>query len=287
MSPARDKPPHNVRVVERWISEWSREVEQAPARLRNLIATTIAAAMLERARATDGGPLLVFKGGGGMQLRIGLRARASKDLDAAVRDDLDTAEAEIRRCLTEPWSDCTGVIARTEEVPVTWMARRPRRLEIKLYYRDKNFGTVPLEIAAPEVESVEQPDYVVPAERLDPVGMPTPETVTCLPVRWQIAQKLHACTDPGSDGQGNQRPRDLVDLLLLRELADDLADVRLAALRIFDVRSRHPWPPLVVAWPGWEQMWAELRAANETQLPLPGAVAAVNQMISDIDASRQ
>jgi len=286
MIPARTKAPHDVRVVERWIGEWSREVEQLPGRLRNLVATTIVAAMLERARASDGGPLLVFRGGGAMQLRIGLTARASKDLDAAVRDDLATAETSIRRCLTEPWNGFTGTIARAEEVPVTWMEERPRRLEIKLFYRDKNFVTIPLEIAVSMLESIDQPDFIAPAERLDPVGMPTPDRVACLPIRWQIAEKLHACTDPGDDGRGNQRPRDLVDLLHLRALTDDLLGVRIAALHTFESRSRHAWPPSVVAWRGWESMWAELRRAQETRLELPDAVGLVNVFIQEIEAAR-
>jgi hypothetical protein len=49
---------------------------------------------------------------------------------------------------------------------------------------------------------------------LDPRA--SPDTLATLALRFQIAQKLHACTDPhDSPASINDRPRDVVDLLLL------------------------------------------------------------------------
>jgi hypothetical protein len=44
----------------------------------------------------------------------------------------------------------------------------------------------------------------------------SPDALATLALRFQIAQKLHACTDPhDSPASINDRPRDVVDLLLL------------------------------------------------------------------------
>lgn len=47
-------------------------------------------------------------------------------------------------------------------------------------------------------------------------GLPDGERVALIPLPYQVAQKLHACTEvrPGRD---NDRFRDLIDLLLLGE----------------------------------------------------------------------
>ncbi|WP_431310197.1 nucleotidyl transferase AbiEii/AbiGii toxin family protein [Litorihabitans aurantiacus] len=55
----------------------------------------------------------------------------------------------------------------------------------------------------------------------------------------QIAQKLHAVTDPAYE-----RAHDLVDLQLLWRADPDLPRLRDLCERTFDWRRRQPWPPL-------------------------------------------
>jgi hypothetical protein len=68
----------------------------------------------------------------------------------------------------------------------------------------------------------------VPAGDLSRFGLEGPETVPCIAVRCQIAQKLHARTARRTDGTDNDRFRNHLDLILLRDLleADDLPAVR-------------------------------------------------------------
>lgn len=144
---------------------------------------------------------------------------------------------------------------------------------------------MPLELALPEVEAAQDPDVVVPAESLEQIGLAARDGVACIPVAWQIAQKLHACTDPGPDGGGNEQPRDLVDLALLRELVDDWSQVRRACVRIFEHRARHPWPPAVWSWPSWPALWDRLAEDGETVVTLREAVMATEELIARIDAA--
>ncbi len=143
-----------------------------------------------------------------------------------------------------------------------------------------------MEVAAPEGDALSRVDTVEVS--LDPVGLPAPPTVPCLSVRYQIAQKLHACTDPLDGQRANDRAHDLADLILLEELLEDgeMADVRSACLDVFTIRDRQPWPPALVAPPHWPVLWDAI--VEEDRFPvtdLADAVQRVRTLISRIDAA--
>ncbi len=81
----------------------------------------------------------------------------------------------------------------------------------------------------------------VPARALDPLGIDGLTNVPCLSVRYQIAQKPHACTEVFGEGPANARFRDLIDVLLLRELltVDDLPRIRAACIETFALHGKH------------------------------------------------
>lgn len=59
----------------------------------------------------------------------------------------------------------------------------------------------------------------IEAPSLQPFGLPDPDVLVGIAMRHQIVQKLHAASDPHDPPISvNHRPRDLVDLLLLKEL---------------------------------------------------------------------
>jgi hypothetical protein len=84
----------------------------------------------------------------------------------------------------------------------------------------------------------------VQAIPLDPLQVPLPETANCVSLRYQAAQKLHACTEVFDEGRENDRFRDVMDILLVEDLLHDigLARVRAACIDIFTVRQKHTWP---------------------------------------------
>jgi len=77
------KAPHNVQVLQRWVGDLARQDRIAPARLQRWISFMVVAGILEHARDENLDPLFVLKGGAAMELRLGLRARATKDFDAS------------------------------------------------------------------------------------------------------------------------------------------------------------------------------------------------------------
>lgn len=74
------KAPFNINVLESWVGAHSRESGLAPKRLNRWIHFMIVLAALERLRNDNDKPLFVLKGGVAMELRLGLEARATKDL---------------------------------------------------------------------------------------------------------------------------------------------------------------------------------------------------------------
>jgi hypothetical protein len=112
--------------------------------------------------------------------------------------------------------------------------------------------------------------------------------VPSLGVRYQIAQKIHACTEPPPDGkQENPRFHDLLDLILLRELVDqDWAGVRSACTDIFKVRGKQPWPPELVIPPSWPEAFAALAAEHGFDInDVQEAARQVREMIARIDVA--
>ena len=103
--------------------------------------------------------------------------------------------------------------------------------------------------------------------------------------------KTIRCTDPHDPPAAiNERPRDVVDLLLLRDLArtegrPTLLELRVAAEAIFAARAadaralgraEHTWPCVVVAHEQWRPDFAAARVASYVDVTLEDAVAKVN-----------
>jgi hypothetical protein len=124
----------------------------------------------------------------------------------------------------------------------------------------------------------------------------SPDTAT-LALRFQIAQKLYACTDPhDSPASINDRPRDVVDLLLLRDLVrtegrPTLLDLRVAAEPIFAARAvdaralgrtERTWPCVVVGHEHWRADFGAARAGSCVDITLEEAVVAVNSWVHQI-----
>ncbi len=281
--PIKDKPPHNVNVLERWLGEASKQSGVAAGRLRRWLGFMVVAAMLDAARhADDGEPLFLVKGGVAMELRVDTGARATKDFDTAFRESMEAVTDHLDPALRGGHGDFTAT--RTELEPVKDAGAV--RCDIKLAYRGKSVITVKMEVAAVEGGMGEEIDHV-PAKSLDHVGLTGPDTIPCVAVRWQIAQKLHACTEVFDDGE-NDRFRDLLDLQLLGELVadDEWPGVKEACLEVFESRGKHSWPPEVTTYESWDAGYSAL--ADETGFgvfDVREAAAAVAQLIGRINAA--
>lgn len=292
------RPPGDLSHLNRLLDLWARQgaVDEEgrssdPAshgRLRRLVGVVVIVAALDGLKDDNGVERIGFKGGSALELRFGLEARASKDLDAAFRGELSEALDQIEQALETGWNNFTGVLDDTEDIVRAGITPPPKRMKIKLRYKGRPFITIPFEVSVAEGRSLEQPERVPSALDLKPIQLEGPESIPVLPIRYQIAQKLHACTEDCGE-PANQRARDLADLLLIEELAvaeEDLPGIRAACVEIFDGRAKHTWPPTITVWPDWPQIWAALADEEGLEMTVEEAAEAVTVLVERIDAAR-
>lgn len=143
--------------------------------------------------------------------------------------------------------------------------------------------TLPVEVVAAVSAELEY----VPTLSLASVGLEPPDEIPCLSLRYQVAEKLHACTDPLDGQRINDRIGDVMDLILTEDLAREKEDddsTRVACLDVFTRRATHAWPPVLTVQPTWPDLWANL--VDENDFPIDDvaeAVQRVNGMIERID----
>lgn len=247
--------------------------------VRTAVATTVLAQML---------PPGVVKGGTAMKLRFGPdQTRYSRDVDVARADALDTFIADLKDALVTGWGGFGGTVRETKADP------RPvgvpddyvmQPYDVKLTYRGTSWCTVPLEIGHDEIGDTAETDLRIADDLVDlfrRLGLPDPAPVPVLAVHHQVAQKLHACTAPGSE-----RAHDLVDLQLLdHDEPIDPAATKDAATRLFRFRQGHGWPPTVAAGPGWDTLYAEAADGIGVLPDIDDAIVWTNELIDRIDAA--
>lgn len=293
----RGKEPNSKRVLDTWIVHAVGSTGIVERRLGWIVASSVAIAALQRAVHTDGRPRFLLKGGTYLEARLGLRSRATSDIDALFRGDFDEFLDTLDSCL-EPWG---ALELSRSEVTAIENARRvvkPRRFKLQMSIKGKPWRSVDIEVAPSEGrmdESVE----VIPAPPLGPFGLPSPGELAGIALDYQVAQKLHASTDPHlPPDAANLRARDLVDLLLLwdafyrdpgdlrslREACTDLFAARYAEAEQLQLEPR-PWPPQVVAYPPWHSDYASAAEEVGIDLTLDDAAERLNEWIAAIDAT--
>jgi hypothetical protein len=253
-----------------------------PGRLQRWLNTMIVTAVLDRVRDEDGESVFLLKGGVAMELRLQLRARATGDYDAAFRARTGEVIDRLDEALAHPWSGFDVTRDAPESIPNTQAVR----VRLRLSYKRRSWGSVQLEMAPVEGSMGGELDRIN-AMSLDQLQVPLPETASCVSLRYQVAQKLHACTEVFEEGRENDRFRDVMDILLVEDLLRDvgLRIVREACLDIFTVRHKHTWPPTVTVYDSWRVPFAALARENRfTPEDIDEAAAALAALIAAIEA---
>lgn len=283
-----DGPPTNLHSLEARLRNHCAAAGQDYSRARRHIGTVVAAQMLGQTGT-------VVKGGRNLEIRYGLNAtRASTDLDFVRRAPLQDLIETFDDALATGSDGFTGRLAKERvinaPVPDGYL---PHRLQVKLDFKGKPFGSVLLEVAVEEAGGLQHVDEVTSVDAtaiFAAVGLPVPASLPALSLPVQMAQKLHACTTPDTNEWVNDRAHDLIDLQIIRrDLPDErLPEVKEAAERLFASRQRHSWGDLeVTARPGWDARYAEERRSvgDDVFESVNAAVAWANQLLADIKQS--
>jgi hypothetical protein len=271
-----------VNRLQRLITDWERESGMPVRRLNLRVAAMMLAGALGRVGNGQDGPVFLTRGGVAMELRTGEKARVTRDVDLVLRGEPSSLIAHLDAAFAQDYKEFSF-----ERDTPELLELRPhvQRVRVKIAFRSKPFMTAVVEVAP--VEAGEESEHL-PAHDLSTVGLDGPEVIPVLAVPWQIAQKLHAVTEPPLRAGGeNARYWDLIDLQLLQALGEEnLADVREACLQTFAVRRQQAWPPRITIYPDWAERYTAM--ATRLGMPTTGvseATLAIHDFIRRIDES--
>lgn len=284
MSPSEFKPPRRAPTqrghLERLAGDYGRANGIAHERARRWLSLVSFAGVLDSVRADDG-PRFLIKGGASMELRLGLRARTTRDVDMVFRGAPEEMLASLEEAFAQPY----GSFSFRRKGPIENIRETgSRRLFVQVGFAGKDWQTLQIEVAQPEAT---EPELVPVAIGIADFKLDGLERVACLALRYQVAQKIHAVTEQ-PDGRTNHRYWDLIDLQLQRELlGNDLVRVRQACVKTFAGRDLHSWPPELVIPADWREPYAMVAAELQADLrvDVDAAAGAVRDFIAEIDAA--
>jgi hypothetical protein len=231
-------------------------------------------------------------------LRLGLKARATKDVDTLFRGTAQDFETAVDQALSEPWGPFVLERTNLERIAKAPRLIKPYRFAVKLGVRGKTWRRVQVEVSFPE-GNIGALTVPVAAPAVGYFGVETPDQVVAIAMDYQVAQKMHAASDPDAPPDVvNERVRDIVDLVLISTYfyADGAAPASLksACLDVFDARAAEAikmgkaprrWPPTFVSNASWERAYPRLAEEVGLVPTLEEAVALVQEWVAQIDKS--
>ena len=253
----RNSPALRSRDLESRIARLAEERGTTPARLRRLVGFAVLCETLAEALARGVIPLFFVKGGVAIELRLGLAARATKDVDLGLCAPPAELLPVFDRALEVGFADFT--LRRRGEARV--LDNGVRQIEVTVQYLGRPWATIEVDLAPASADAATD---AVPPFALHDLGLTAPRPVPCLALAEQIAQKIHALTEPAPRGRVNARARDVIDVLLLDARGGiDYAAVQYACERVFAARAVHSWPILRFVFPGeWSPTLTALAKQN-------------------------
>jgi predicted nucleotidyltransferase component of viral defense system len=201
----------------------------------------------------------VLKGAFALELRLGLRARTTKDIDLGRADDEEAA--------TEHLNAATGVdlgdffVFEVRRTPALDAATgfHAVRYTVRADLDARRFEQFPVDVAFSEATPI-QAEPLFGANSLEFADVAEPQ-LPVISLEQHVAEKLHAYTGTfGQDQRESTRVKDLVDLVLICELAEIAAErLRHALVTTFEQRARQPLSSAVPPPPSsWARPYAVL-----------------------------
>ena|ERR1700733_460745 len=254
--------PRPAERLEKTLARVAKEQGLAQERLRRWVSFLALCGVLERAVSEGVLDNYYLKGGVAMELRFAEGARATKDIDIGISGERKERIVLFQKAVSLGFDEFTFQL---KGKPLTMDKVDAVRLELAIRYRTRAWQTIEVDLGPAGIGIA---DLVEPAIRgLATMGLRVPSPVRCLNLSEQVAQKLHACTGPYSQG----RARDVLDILLIDMLGKlDVVAVRIAAEQVFAQRATHDFPPFVLIPAEWQPELEVL--AKELGYPATSAV---------------
>ncbi len=184
-------------------------------RLRRRVLVERIVARLHRAESDA----WVMKGGMALELRLGDRARLTKDLDLGLRGSV-ASDDELKDRLVEGLSNdpdddrFTLAVRSVRRLLEDGVGHATWRAHVDVGLAGKPFGSIQLDVS-PRAHELDATDRLPLSNALEFAGITTP-TVEVIDLHRHVAEKLHAMLRVFPNRE-NTRVRDLVDVVLLSE----------------------------------------------------------------------
>ena len=221
----------------------------------------------------------ILKGGLALQLRLGDRARTTKDIDLLF---LKEENIIYNSLLTASSLDIGDWFSFEIGRPSSQLERNEGgiRHNVHTLLDGRTFERFKLDVGVddPVVEAV---DYLTTPDLLSFAGI-EPVVVPCYPITQQLAEKIRAYSKEYSSGRSS-RVKDFVDMLLLAELGQISGANLIGAIEAAfqDIAGRKIPQQLLPPPRNWEQGFK--RMANEVSLSERDLVSAYSRLQRFID----
>jgi hypothetical protein len=223
----------------------------------------------------------VVKGGLALQLRLGGKARTTKDIDVlalAYRSDIYPALRDAGTLDLEDW------FLFEVEKPARGSADDfgGLRFQVRAILDGRAFETFHIDVG--EGDPVLEAPENLPTPDLLKFADIQPTIVPCYPLTQQIAEKLHAYTRSHPSGESS-RVKDFTDMLLIAQMGTiNGAKLSEALLATFNGRRTHPMPTQLPDPPkDWQRSFGKMAGdVGLGYVALDDAVDALRQFLNPV-----
>lgn len=213
----------------------------------------------------------VLKGAFALDLRLGLRTRTTKDIDIARADEEPAATRDLMAAATIDLGEFFGFDVRRTPRLDDAAGFHAVRYTVAAELAGRRFEQFPVDVALSETptmepESLKAPDALAFAE-IAPPDLPV------VAIEQHVAEKVHAYSGCyGARQEGSSRTKDLVDLVLISDLAQlDAERLRHALRSTFEKRARQALPESL---PPPPRQWARPYAEQAQEVGVPSELNA-------------
>jgi predicted nucleotidyltransferase component of viral defense system len=195
----------------------------------------------------------VLKGAFALELRLGLRARTTKDIDLGRADDEEAATEHLNAATDIDLGDFFVFEVRRTPALDAATGFHAVRYTVRADLDGRRFEQFPVDVAFSEATPI-QAEPLFGANSLEFADVAALQ-LPVVSLEQHVAEKLHAYTGIfGQDQRESTRVKDLVDLVLIGEMAElDAKRLSRALATTFEQRAHQPLPNAI---PSPPSSWA-------------------------------
>lgn len=225
----------------------------------------------------------VLKGAFALELRLGLRTRMTKDIDLGRADDEEAATEHLNAATSVDPSDFFDFEVRRTPALDAAAGFHAVRYTVRADLAGRQFEQFPVDVAFSEATPI-MAEPLLGANSLEFADVGT-QQLPVISLEQHVAEKLHAYTGTfGDNERESTRVKDLIDLVLISELAElDAERLRDALATTFEQRARQRLPNALPPPPSlWARPYAVLAREVGIGVEIEAGHATAAQLLDPV-----